>query len=230
MPLFLVCLVRNQPGPNPAFRVPSDVLTDQNATVIPSARIACKLECIGLAVEVVAALSLDLVATNATRDRGVGHGCFQPLLGSAAAYKGVLRRGRFDPIVSAVGITTAVEICIARHARIYLRERKVFQALHLVRSFRPFPYEEIATALANVKIVTVLDRSESMGAHGPLFVEIRTALFDAPEKPMVYNRIYGLGGRELFMSDIHDIFEENKRYLETGKVEKITDYLKVRGG
>ncbi|NOY68221.1 MAG: pyruvate ferredoxin oxidoreductase [Deltaproteobacteria bacterium] len=99
-----------------------------------------------------------------------------------------------------------------------------------IRSFRPFPYEEIAQALEGVKIVTVLDRSESMGAYGPLFVEIRAALFDEPEKPMVYNRIFGLGGRELFMSDIHDIFEENKTYLETGKVEKRFDYLKVRGG
>ncbi|MEZ4603025.1 MAG: hypothetical protein R2861_06370 [Desulfobacterales bacterium] len=85
----------------------------------------------------------------------------------------------------------------------------------------------MAEALKNAKIVTVLDRSESMGAHGPLFCEIRTALFDAPEKPLVYSRTFGLGGRELFMSDIHDIFEENKRYLETGTVEKTADYLKV---
>jgi len=99
-----------------------------------------------------------------------------------------------------------------------------------IRSFRPFPYDEIAQALEGVKIVTVLDRSESMGAYGPLFVEIRTALFDASKKPMVYNRIFGLGGRELFMSDIHDIFDENKTYLKTGKVEKMFDYLKVRGG
>ncbi len=99
-----------------------------------------------------------------------------------------------------------------------------------IRSFRPFPYVEIAKALEGVKVVTVLDRSESMGAYGPLFAEIRTALFDADEKPMVYNRMYGLGGRELFMSDIHEIYEESQKYLETGKVEKVFDYLNVRGG
>jgi hypothetical protein len=32
------------------------------------------------------------------------------------------------------------------------------------------------------------------------------------------------------MSDIHDIFEENKAYLAAGRVEKMFDYLKVRGG
>lgn len=99
-----------------------------------------------------------------------------------------------------------------------------------IRAFRPFPYAEIEAALSGVKIVTVLDRSDSMGAYGPLFVEIRAALFDAKERPMVYNRIFGLGGRELFMSDIHDIFEENKLYLAAGRVEKMFDYLKVRGG
>ncbi len=99
-----------------------------------------------------------------------------------------------------------------------------------IRVFRPFPYAEIAAALEGVKIVTVLDRSESMGGYGPLFCEIRAALFDAPERPLVYSRTFGLGGRELFMADIHDIFEENKRYLETGTVEKTADYLKVRGG
>lgn len=110
------------------------------------------------------------------------------------------------------------------------REKGDKVGLLKIRSFRPFPYTEIAAALSDVKIVTVLDRSESMGAYGPLFTEIRTALFDAPSKPLVYNRMFGLGGRELYMSDIHDIFKENKSYLEAGRVEKVFDYLKVRGG
>ena len=99
-----------------------------------------------------------------------------------------------------------------------------------IRSFRPFPYEEIAQALEGVKIVTVLDRSESMGAYGPLFGEIRTALYDMADKPLVYNRMYGLGGRDLFMADIDRLFEENKSYLEAGRVDKVFDYLNVRGG
>ncbi|MBT3312750.1 MAG: pyruvate ferredoxin oxidoreductase [Desulfobacterales bacterium] len=111
-----------------------------------------------------------------------------------------------------------------------LRNKGEKVGLLKIRSFRPFPYEEIAESLKSAKIVTVLDRSESMGAYGPLFTEIRTALFDVPDRPMVYNRMFGLGGRELFMSDIQNIFEESNRYLENGKVEKVFDYLNVRGG
>jgi pyruvate ferredoxin oxidoreductase alpha subunit len=110
------------------------------------------------------------------------------------------------------------------------REKGEKTGLLKIRSFRPFPYEEIADALKTAKVVAVLDRSESMGAYGPLFTEIRTALYDMPNRPLVYNRIYGLGGRELFMSHIHSVFDESKVYLENGKVTKIFDYINVRGG
>lgn len=110
------------------------------------------------------------------------------------------------------------------------REKGDKVGLLKIRAFRPFPYEEIAAALKNAKVVAVLDRSESMGAHGPLFTEIRTSLFDAEPRPLVYNRIFGLGGRELFMDDIHAIFELSETYRKEGRVAKLTDYLKVRGG
>jgi len=99
-----------------------------------------------------------------------------------------------------------------------------------IRVFRPFPYEEIKEALKNAGIITVLDRCDSLGAYGPLFGEIRTALYDLETRPIVYNRIYGLGGRELHIQDIHDIFEQNKTFMKNGHVDKIYDYINVRGG
>jgi len=98
-----------------------------------------------------------------------------------------------------------------------------------IRVFRPFPYEEIAEALSGAKIVTVLDRSTSMGACGPLYTEICTALYNASPKPMLYSRTFGLGGRELPLQNIRELFEENKRYLDNGKIEKMFDWLNVRG-
>lgn len=111
-----------------------------------------------------------------------------------------------------------------------LREEGEKVGLLKIRLFRPFPYAEIAAALKNSKIVTVLDRSTSMGAHGPLFVEICSSLFDVEPRPMLYSRTFGLGGRELLLEDIRDLFEESKRYLNEGKIEKTTDFLNVRGG
>ncbi len=111
-----------------------------------------------------------------------------------------------------------------------LREKGEKVGLLKIRSFRPFPYEEIAEALKNAKIVTVLDRSESFGGYGPLFTEISSALYNLPARPMIYNRCYGLGGRDMFVEDIAKIFEESKKYLADGKVHKLYDYLNVRGG
>jgi len=111
-----------------------------------------------------------------------------------------------------------------------LREEGEKVGLLKIRVFRPFPYAEIAEALKDVQIVTVLDRSTSMGAYGPLFGEIRTALYDADPRPLIYDRTFGLGGRELFPDDIREIFAESKRYLKSGKIEKLFDFLNVRGG
>ncbi|MBN2139219.1 MAG: hypothetical protein JW720_15550 [Sedimentisphaerales bacterium] len=111
-----------------------------------------------------------------------------------------------------------------------LRDEGEKVGLLKIRVFRPFPYAEIAAALKNSKIVTVLDRSTSMGAYGPLFVEICSSLYDANPRPMLYSRTFGLGGRELLLDDIRDLFEESKRYLNEGKIEKTSDFLNVRGG
>jgi pyruvate ferredoxin oxidoreductase alpha subunit len=111
-----------------------------------------------------------------------------------------------------------------------LRDKGEKVGLLKIRVFRPFPYEEIAQALAHAKVITVLDRSASMGAYGPLFTEIRTALYDTPSHPMIYNRTFGLGGRELYLEDIKDIFKESEQYLQAGKIETVFDYLGVRGG
>lgn len=111
----------------------------------------------------------------------------------------------------------------------FLRAKGEKVGLLKIRVFRPFPYEQIAQALKSAKIITVMDRSESFGAYGPLMTEIKTALYDLNPRPMVYNRIYGLGGRDLFIDDIVQIFEESRQYLEKGLVAKKFDYLKVRG-
>lgn len=110
-----------------------------------------------------------------------------------------------------------------------LREQGEKVGLLKIRLFRPFPYEEIAAALRQAQIVTVLDRSTSMGAYGPLFGEINNALLNANPRPLLYNRIFGLGGRVMLLDDVRKLFAENKQYLEAGQVEKQFDLVKVRG-
>jgi len=99
-----------------------------------------------------------------------------------------------------------------------------------LRLFRPFPYEEVREALSRAKVVTVLDRACSFGAWGPLFAEVRAALYDLPEKPLCYDRVFGLGGRDMLVEDVLSVFAESASVLKKGRVDKVFDFLCVRGG
>ncbi len=65
------------------------------------------------------------------------------------------------------------------------------------RVFRPFPATDYARALGNAKVVGVMDKSASFGGHGgPLFTEVRSALYGQADAPKIHNWIYDLGGRD----------------------------------
>jgi pyruvate ferredoxin oxidoreductase alpha subunit len=90
------------------------------------------------------------------------------------------------------------------------RDRGVKVGLLKVRLFRPFPAAEIAAALADKKVVGVLDKSASFGGWGgPVFTEIRSALYQSTNgHPPVHNWIYGLGGRDTDLNQIAQVIEE----------------------
>ena len=79
-----------------------------------------------------------------------------------------------------------------------LRAKGVRAGMLKIRVFRPFPAEEIADALKHVKAVAVMDRSDSFNAvGGPVFVDVRSALYDVDNGPKIVNYIYGIGGRDV---------------------------------
>jgi len=111
-----------------------------------------------------------------------------------------------------------------------LREKKIKAGLLKLRVFRPFPHAEIASALSKMKAVAVMDRSDSLSsAGGPLFTEIRSALFDMAIKPKLINFIYGLGGRDISKEEIESIFSELGSIAKTGTIKDLFNYLGVRG-
>ncbi len=78
-----------------------------------------------------------------------------------------------------------------------------------VRTFRPFPADEIRKFASGVSSLGVLDRSASFGAEGgPLFLEVRSALYSLKDRPPVLGYIYGLGGRDMPPKLLKKIAEE----------------------
>ncbi|MGQ9472903.1 MAG: transketolase C-terminal domain-containing protein [Candidatus Caldatribacteriaceae bacterium] len=110
-----------------------------------------------------------------------------------------------------------------------LREQGKMVGLLKIRCFRPFPKEEIIRFLAPRRGVAVLDRSVSFGGFGgPLFTEIRSALYDAPNRPLILDFFYGLGGRDIYPEDIEKAFQEIEKVVQKGKVKEHIGYLGLR--
>lgn len=94
---------------------------------------------------------------------------------------------------------------------------------------RPFPAARFIKALAGKKAVCVMDRAESFSGHGgPMFNEVRSALYKQDKAPIMKNAIYGLGGRDIFVEDIEKIFMDLKKIQDTQKVDSWVDYIGVR--
>jgi pyruvate ferredoxin oxidoreductase alpha subunit len=97
----------------------------------------------------------------------------------------------------------------ARHVARGLRANGVKAGVVKVRCFRPFPATELAEALSGVKAVAVMDRSESFGAEGgPLFLEVRSALYDLATHVPIVDYIYGLGGSDVKTELIDRVFSD----------------------
>ena len=76
-----------------------------------------------------------------------------------------------------------------------------------VVSFRPFPYQKVREALENTRKIAVIDRTAGLGGQGaPLWTETAAAMKDSG-KPVI-NYIAGLGGRDVSMYTIENIFAD----------------------
>lgn len=100
-----------------------------------------------------------------------------------------------------------------------------------LKRFRPFPTEEMQRTLSRFKVVGVTDRDTSLGAPlwgAALFQEVRSALYDSPEKPLTVNFIVGLGGREPTLQNVEEMFKILLKVVETGKVKKTVHWIGLR--
>ncbi|MFC1855652.1 pyruvate ferredoxin oxidoreductase [Thermodesulfobacteriota bacterium] len=110
-----------------------------------------------------------------------------------------------------------------------LRAKGMKVGLLKPRMFRPFPAEEMRDALKHLKAICVLDRSDSFGSlGGPLFSEVRSAMYGLSDGPQIMGRIFGLGGRDLEIFHVEDLLKELDNVSKTGKIEKLVDYITVR--
>ena len=107
-----------------------------------------------------------------------------------------------EHVVVAVG-TIASE---ARVAVDELRSSGYPCGLIRIRSFRPFPIEELRDLLSSVRTVMVLDRAVSFGIGGIVYSEVKAVICGCSDAS-TFNLIAGLGGKDVAYTMIAEYME-----------------------
>lgn len=117
-----------------------------------------------------------------------------------------------------------------RHQIECLRSNGVKAGMIKLRSFRPFPAEQLLETLSKVKSVAVFDRSDTFagGMGGPVFVELRSAFYEQEKRPLMTNYIYGLGGRDLSVELVQQAMQEIMAATSSGRLKQRVNYLGLR--
>jgi pyruvate ferredoxin oxidoreductase alpha subunit len=83
--------------------------------------------------------------------------------------------------------------------REYMKKNKDIGLVKL-KSFRPFPKNELRKLLKNVESIGVVEKDVSIGNHGAVYTELKAALQNT--KVVISGFVCGLGGKDVRLSDI----------------------------
>lgn len=115
---------------------------------------------------------------------------------------------------------------IASEARVAvdeLRDHGHKCGLVRVRSFRPFPIQELRELLSGLRVVMIMDRGVSFGMEGALYSEVKASLY-GHSSAEVYNLVTGLGGRDVTF----EMIVENMEAALKGKMKQESAWPNVR--
>jgi pyruvate ferredoxin oxidoreductase alpha subunit len=95
-----------------------------------------------------------------------------------------------------------------------LREDGLRAGAIKLRSYRPFPVEEVQRALTGVEAVGILDRNISLGFEGALFTDVKATFYRNDSAPKAFSFIAGLGGRDIPKRVFTKMFERIRKDKE----------------
>jgi pyruvate ferredoxin oxidoreductase alpha subunit len=109
------------------------------------------------------------------------------------------------------------------------RSEEVKVGLVKVRTFRPFPVEEIHKAVANAAIVVTLDKNISLGLNeGALCTEVKSCLYNTDNTVPVLGFMLGHGGRDIPMKTIRMIIDKAAHAITAG-INVKSEFADLRG-
>lgn len=145
-------------------------------------------------------------------------------------YGGLIEAYRCDD-AEALLITMGSITGTAREVIDEMRENGKRIGLVKLRSFRPFPTEELRKIAKNVEAIGFVDRNFSHGSAGGGIggIEMSKALYNVKNKPHLLDFIIGIGGRDVTPAHIKHMSEKVLQVVRTGKIEKEVEWVQLRG-
>ena len=111
-----------------------------------------------------------------------------------------------------------------------MRQKGIKAGILMPRVFRPTQLEKLASMLQNTKAVVCMDRSAPGGQTGQLFQDVSSALINSSARPLMSNVIYGLGGRDMTVVELEEIYQIAYDEMKAGKLNStIQRWVGVRG-
>ncbi len=110
-----------------------------------------------------------------------------------------------------------------------LRDESYKVGMINLRTYRPFPTEELIEAVKHAKIIGVVDRATAFGSPtgGPISSDVRSALQNdnTTRDLSIVPFINGLGGRDVLPEEQREQFEILFHVLDKGEYPHTKDYM-----
>ena len=139
------------------------------------------------------------------------------------SYNGLIDCYRCDNaeyiLVTAGSVTGTARVAVDS-----MRSKGIKAGVLRIRFMRPFPEQEVRNTLAGAASYGVLDKDISFGYEGTMFTNVNSALSGTAHIPRGINFIGGLGGRDISVQDIEEMFEA----LRLCPAHDYTEYRKNR--
>jgi len=94
-----------------------------------------------------------------------------------------------------------------------------------LRSYRPFPKEDIVKATARSKALAVVSRAVSYGMGAPVYSDVAAAISNSRQKAVLLNFIAGMGGRDVTQKNIVQVFEQGLKAAQTGEAQSEVQWV-----
>ncbi|MEM3703517.1 MAG: transketolase C-terminal domain-containing protein, partial [Candidatus Bathyarchaeia archaeon] len=143
------------------------------------------------------------------------------------SYGGLLEQYECED-AEVVLITMGSMTTSARRAVDKLRKENVKIGLIRIRSFRPFPTEEMKKIVNNVDSIGVVDRAVARGVGGgggPLFADVKAAIYDMDKKPTILNFIAGISGKDVTVKDFEYMARKVLNAAKGGGAEMTVEFI-----